>query len=158
MDTLIQIIWQTIMLPVGLIFGGMAERKHRRELDAREAGNRVRLDNRKHVADPETVLSSHMISGQVVIATDYWKSFVTKLRNLVGGEMGAAHAMMDRGRREALMRLRENAARQGAAEVWNVRLEFSNIAMMRGRQGAMQVEIFAYGTAVVRQPQATTAA
>ncbi|MEM1109821.1 MAG: heavy metal-binding domain-containing protein [Planctomycetota bacterium] len=152
MDAIIQLVWQIVMLPVGLIFGGMAERKHFRQLDEREAQLPVPLDNRKHVTRPEQVVHAQMISGQVVIATDYWKSFLMKLRNLVGGEARSADRLMQRGRREALMRLRESAARLGANEVWNVRLQFSNISMMQGKRGGnMQVEVFAYGTAVKRR-------
>ncbi|MEO1235778.1 MAG: heavy metal-binding domain-containing protein [Planctomycetota bacterium] len=147
------LIFQIIMLPVGLLFGGMAERKHFRQLDQREAQNRVRVDTRKLVGDPGRVQHAQLVFGQVVVATDYWKSFLMKLRNLVGGEAKSANSLMHRGRREALMRLCDAADALGADEVWNVRLEFSNISMMRGNQAAsghMQVEIFAYGTAVKR--------
>ncbi|MBB6430691.1 YbjQ family protein [Algisphaera agarilytica] len=155
MDAIIQFVWQIIMLPVGLIFGGMAERRHFRALEQREAECPVPLDNRKLITKPDNVVHSHMVSGQVVIATDYWKSFLMKLRNLVGGEVKSADRLMQRGRREALMRLREAAQQIGAHEVWNVRLEFSNISMMKGRQGGnMQVEVFAYGTAVKRRGEA----
>ncbi|MEM1445894.1 MAG: heavy metal-binding domain-containing protein [Planctomycetota bacterium] len=145
------LIIQLLLIPIGFLFGGMAERKHHRSLDEREAASPVTLDIRKTIADPETVTKATMVMGQVVIATDHWKSLTTKLRNLVGGEMKAAHALMQRGRREALMRMCEAAQRRGADEVWNVRLEFSNISMMSGRGGAMQVEVIAFGTAVVRE-------
>lgn len=158
MDAPIQLVWQVVMLPVGLIFGGMAERRHLRDLERREARSRVPLDNRKCVARPHDVAESYMVTGQVVVATDYWKSLMMRLRNLVGGEAKSADRLMQRGRREALMRLRETAAAIGAHEVWNVRLEFSNISMMKGRRGgSMQVEIFAYGTAVLRRGRAEPA-
>ena len=68
----------------------------------------------------------------------------------MGGEMKSAQKLMNRARREALVRLLEQADRRGATEVWNVRFGFSNISQMRGRRGAMQVEILAWGTAVRR--------
>lgn len=158
MDTIISLVWQVFMLPIGLIFGGMAERKHFRQLDEREAANIVRVDNRKRIDRPETVTAATMVTGQVVVATDYWKSFAMKLRNIVGGEVKSADRLMQRGRREAMMRLCDEAAGQGATEVWNIRLTTSNIGMMRGKSGGnMQVEVLAFGTAVTRRGGAATA-
>ena len=152
MDSLIALIWQVLMIPVGFFVGGAQERRHLRSLDQREGAlSYLTVNNLKRVTDPDTVRQSAMVVGQVVIATDYYKSFVTSLRNLVGGEMKAAQSLLLRARREAQLRMLEEAVRIGAQEVWNVRFGFSNIAQMRGRQGAMQVELLAYGTAVVRQ-------
>lgn len=152
MDVIISILWQIIALPVAFLIGRFTERRHLRSLNEREAGSPdVTVNNLKQVPDDGSVQGSRMVMGHVVIATDYWKSFATKMRNIVGGEMKSAQSLMTRGRREALMRLIDNARRMGAREVCNVRYEFSNIGMMRGRKGgAMQVEILAYGTAIVR--------
>ena len=154
MDVILSILWQMIALPIAFFIGRFTERRHLRNLDQREQLIKdVTVNNLKHVRDPVSVMGGRMVTGQVVIATDYWKSFATKIRNIIGGEMKSAQMLMIRGRREALLRLIENARLMGAVEVCNVRYQFSNIGMMRGRKGgAMQVEIFAYGTAIVRRP------
>ncbi len=145
------LVIQLILLPIGVVFGGLAQRRHHRSLEARETASTIRVDNRKLVTEPGQVVDATLVIGQVVVATDYWKTLTTQLRNLVGGEMKAAHQLMDRGRREAILRLCDEAQRFGAQEVWNLRLEFCNVGMMRGRTGgAMQVEVVAYGTAVRR--------
>ncbi len=156
MDDLIQqlvrLLFQLLMLPIGFLVGSTIERRHIRDLDEREARYRhIRVNNLKRITDPHTVAHAEMVVGQVVIATDYYKTFVTSIRNLVGGEMRAAQSMMTRARREALLRAIEQAAAMGATELWNIRYGFSNISQMRGRQGAMQVELIAWGTAVVRR-------
>ncbi|MBX3373357.1 MAG: heavy metal-binding domain-containing protein [Phycisphaeraceae bacterium] len=140
-------------LLVGLMFGSLNEQRHLRSLVVREAsGEDVMLVNLRHVTDPETVRDAQMIVGQVVIATDYWKTFITSLRRLVGGELGAARRLMDRARREATLRLIEEARMLGAGEIWNVRYESTMISQMRdSKAGAMQVEILAWGTAVRRR-------
>lgn len=139
------------MLVMGFFVGGILERRHLGRLDAIERDHQdVLVTNLKRVPSPETAEASTMVLGQVVIATDYFKTFATLLRNLVGGEMRAANRMMQRGRREALARLVEDARRIGATEVHNVRFGFSNVNQMNGRHGAMQVEILAWGTAVRR--------
>ena len=76
----------------------------------------------------EVDLEALLVIGQVVIATDYYKTFVTQLRNLVGGEMKSAMSLMSRARREAMVRLLEQARTRGATEVWNVRLQFTSIS------------------------------
>ena len=81
------------------------------------------------------------VSGSVVIATDYYKRLAASLRNLVGGEVKALSPVLDRGRREARLRMVEEAMAAGATMVVNVRFETSTITL-----GAS--EIICYGTAL----------
>ena len=156
MADLVQILVQLLMLPVGFFVGGAIERRHLRNLDRREDQHRrITVNNLKRVTDPQTVIRAVMVTGQVVIATDYYKSFATSLKNLIGGELRSAETLMLRARREALLRAIEQAAALGATELWNVRYGFCSISQMRGNRGAMQVELFAWGTAVVRQAPRT---
>ena len=152
MADLIQLILQILMLPVGFFVGGTIERRHLRDLDRREAQLRyIQVNNLKRVTEPDNVTHAEMVLGQVVIATDYYKSFAASLKNLIGGELRSAETLMFRARREALARALEQAQAMGATELWNVRFGFCNISAMRGNRGAMQVEVFAWGTAVVRK-------
>ena len=152
MELLIQIGIVSGLLVLGIIAGGWHERRHRRLLEKRETGMRhIRVDNRKCIPDPDTVQQTSLVTGQVVIATDYFKTFTASLRNLVGGEMKSIQSLLMRARREALVRMLEQARTMGATEVWNVRFEFCNISQMSRRTGTAQVEMLAYGTAVVRR-------
>lgn len=147
-----QILLPLALLVLGFSVGGFRERLHFRNLAVREAAaSDVLVTNLKQVANPETVRRSSLVSGQVVIGTDYFKSVATALRNLVGGEMKSAQSLMTRARREAVLRMIDDARRLGATEVCNVRFAFCNISQMSGsNKWAMCVEIYAYGTAVVR--------
>jgi len=148
---LIQLIWQILMIPVALVVGRFQERKHTRSLDERDALYRgIRVTNLKRVTDPETVTTATAVIGHVVIATDYYKTFVTSLKRLIGGELKAAQTLLIRARREALLRMIAEAHQLGATEVWNVRFSFSNIYAL-SNQANMQVEMIAYGTAVKRR-------
>lgn len=140
------------LLALGFSVGGFRERRHMRQLDEREAAARdIKVTNLKTVSAPETVIRAQLVTGNVVIATDYFKTFLTALRNLVGGEMQSVRRLMIRARREALMRLLEEARGIGATEVWNVRFQFCNVQQMSGNKGAMSVELYAYGTAIARR-------
>lgn len=149
------IIFAILFFVCGLIFGRRNEKKHLASIAKREEQTRhIILDNRKRVYNPDDVELCTLVMGQYVSATDYFKSFVTSLRALVGGEMGAMLSLMERARREAILRMVEQAQRHGATEVWNIRFETSNISQMKGKRGAAQVEIIAYGTAVRRRSAA----
>ena len=64
-------------------------------------------------------------------------------------EPGLIDSMLDRARREAMLRMIEDARRDGYDAVFNVRLETSRLANSRGDgKGTAGVEMLAFGTAV----------
>jgi uncharacterized protein YbjQ (UPF0145 family) len=153
MDLIVALITTGVLLVLGFTVGGFNERRHFKQLQLEEqALSHIRVNNLKTVTDLQTIAACAMVSGQVVIGTDYFKSMATSLRGLLGGEMKSAQTLMTRARREALVRLLHQAQTMGAAEVWNVRFASSNIGQSTGKKGsrAMQAELFAWGTAIVR--------
>ena len=93
-----------------------------------------------------------LVSGSVVIANDYFKSFVASMRNLFGGRMRSFETLLERGRREAIVRMLEEAQAGAANAVWNIRVETSTIQGKRQKR-AGGIELIAYGTALrVQQP------
>ena len=140
-------------LALGYAIGRWRESHHLRSLARREVEyGDITVTNLKAVTHPEQVRQVLLVTGEAVIATDYFKSFAAALRNLIGGEMRAYETLMDRARREATLRMVEEARRAGAREVWNFRLGTSNIRSSGGRRRqAPSVEVFAFGTAVVRE-------
>ena len=90
-----------------------------------------------------------MVCGNVVISIDFFKKFVSGLRNIVGGRMSSYETLIDRARREALLRMKEAAAAQGANYVFNVKMETSSIS--KGHKDSIgSVEVLAYGTAIIQ--------
>ena len=83
-----------------------------------------------------------------MISVDYFKHISAALRNLIGGRVIAYEALMDRARREAILRMKTDAKEKGASQIFNVKLETSSIS----KGGANQigsVEVFAYGTGLI---------
>lgn len=149
---LIYVVPTLVLLGMGVCVGGFRERRHLASLARREGMARdVILTNLKRLPDEATIRNVALVGGQVVIATDYFKTFATVLRNLMGGEMRAAQTLLLRARREAVLRMIGEARQLGAKEIYNVRFAFCNITQMSGNKGAMAVEIYAYGTAIVRE-------
>ncbi len=98
---------------------------------------------------PRDVLGAMLVTGSVVISIDYYKRFVGQLRNLVGGRIRSWETLLERARREALLRMKEQAAARGFHAVVNVRFETSTIARGNSSQkGVAGVEIIAFGTAL----------
>jgi len=141
------------LIGLGYLVGHWREQRHLKSLAVREeAFGHIVVTDLKTVADPETASSGCLVMGEAVIATDYFKSIATQLRNLIGGEMKSMQSLVDRARREAIVRMLEQADRAGATEVHNVRLETSNIrSATTKKKAAISVEILAFGTAVVRR-------
>jgi len=151
MDFLLSYAPFVVFLVLGYTVGSWRERSHFQSLDAREGDFKdLGIVSLKSVQSPETVRDASLVLGQAVIATDYFKGVASRLRGVVGGEIRSYSSLMERARREATLRLLEEARARGASEIWNVRYETSNVLSSSRRNPAVSVEVFAYGTAVSR--------
>lgn len=145
----LQIVPVLVLLVLGFTVGGFVERAHFKRLDEREAAMRDMLvTDLKRPPDGMSVRSCGLVTGEVVIGSDYFKTFAAKLKSLFGGELRTFQTLMTRARREALLRMMEKAKQMGANGVINVRFETSNIGAMRGKKASAMVEMYAYGTAL----------
>jgi uncharacterized protein YbjQ (UPF0145 family) len=129
----------------------MNESKHYKSIEEREKKTlNLPVVNMKK---PETVLekgkqiaSAKLVSGSVVVSLDYFKMVAASLRNLVGGNVRSYETLVDRGRREAILRMKEAA---GPVDIiMNVRVETSTIGKDPNRGSVGSVEVLAYGTAI----------
>lgn len=145
---MLQIFIFLALILVGLIVGKGIEMHHFRRLDEREAEYKDMVVTNLKTIPPQLENSQpFLVMGSAVIATDYFKVFVAGLRNLFGGEMKSYITLMDRARREAMLRMLQQAREQGARVVWNVRYETACTGgQQKKRPGG--VEILAYGTAL----------
>ena len=94
------------------------------------------------------VIECTLITGSVVISVDYFKRFLAGLRMIFGGRVKAYETLLDRARREALLRLKEDAVERGCQAVVNVRLETCRLANARKSQSIAGLEVLAFGTGV----------
>src|SRR5690606_29998946 len=87
---------------------------------------------------------SGLVAGSVVVSLDYFKRFAAALRIILGGRIKSFEPLMERGRREAILRMKEDAQTAGYDAIINVRLETSRIANSDGSTTA-GMELIAYG-------------
>lgn len=104
----------------------------------------------KHPPADQEFRSANLVVGSVVIAEDYFKRIAASLKSLVGGRLTAYESLMDRGRREAIIRMKQAAREAGASMIFNVRIETARLSESdSNRQALFAAEFIAYGTALV---------
>ena len=95
---------------LGYLVGRAREAKHLADLDRREAAAAgVTVVDVKRIPPGFAAGGGRLVMGEVVIATDYFKSFMAMLRNIVGGEVKTYQTLLSRARREARLRMIEEA-------------------------------------------------
>jgi uncharacterized protein YbjQ (UPF0145 family) len=142
MDGLILKIGVTLVLfLIGWGFGRFIEQKHLKALEEKEQRLAyIRLENSRFIT---TAHAGQLISSNVVIANDYFKYVIANIQNFIGGRLTSYESVVERARREAIVRLKLEAEKMGATHIMGLRLSTTELGM----QGGM-VEVFAYGTAI----------
>jgi len=154
----------TVGIPLSLILigwgsGRLAERRHFRRLERRERALAHLLITDIRTFTPAAAPERHatLVTAEVIIATDYFKSFLAGLRKILGGELRTYQTLISRARREALVRLQVQAREKGYTALCNLRLNTADIGGTTGRnRGAVMVGVLASATAycAVSNPQA----
>lgn len=129
------------------VSGTIIERRHYRSIRDREAATADlpvvtlrTLDGTRPVAD------ARLVTASVVISHDNFKRFLAQLRKIFGGSLRSYESLLDRARREAVLRLKAECP--DAHIVMNLRLDTANIANTQGKKGIGAIEVVASGTAV----------
>lgn len=138
-----------LLLLAGYGAGRLAERRHYRSILRREdeLGDLIIVVS-KTLPLSMPASDTCLVMGSVVISVDYFKRFVAQLRMVFGGRVHTYESLLDRGRREALLRMQKQARALGAATIFNTRFETSSIS--KGSKNSIgSVEVLAYGTAVI---------
>jgi len=148
MEPVVQIGVFVVLLAIGLFAGRANERKHFRELAANEQSLRDILTCSGR-GSADAFQSGTLVVGSVVIAEDYFKRVAAGLKSLVGGNIVSYESLLERGRREAIVRMKQEARRLGASHVVNVRLETASLSEDWSTQRPIfSAEFIAYGTAL----------
>ncbi len=138
-----------VLLALGYGFGRYAELKHYKSIIKREKQfNSLPAIAMKTPPILNGGSKCHLVTGNVVVSIDYFKRFISVLRNLVGGRITSYETLLDRARREAVLRMKSQAHDLGAKYVFNIKLETASIYKGQ-RQQIGSVEVLAYGTAII---------
>lgn len=130
------------LLALGYVVGGFVERRHFASLAEREKLTRgLPVVTHDMIEPGPPIAELRLVAGTAVVALDRFKQIVGKVRNLFGGTVIAYESLLDRARREAVLRLKADAV--GASEIVDLRIVTSDIV-------TSSVEAVAIATAVFR--------
>lgn len=154
-EPLLQLGIPIFLLLLAWFTGRYAERRHYRSLKRREQEmfGMLVTDVKSFPGGADPNRGGELVQGQAVIATDYLKTFLASLRNILGGEVKSYESLLQRARREAILRMMAQARSRGYNAVCNIRLTMSDIGGMAGAKGAAMVEVLAWGTAYSIAPR-----
>lgn len=137
-----------LLIILGYVFGRFAEKNHYRSIIEREKKLNALPAIASRNPPKEKSYRHDLVVGSVVISVDYFKRFVATLRNFFGGRVTTYETLLDRARREALLRMKQSAKNKNADYVFNVKYETASIS--KGNKNRIgSVEVLAYGTALI---------
>lgn len=139
-----------VLLISGFFFGRLAEKRHFHSIVKREKETlKVPVMTIKSVPAQLTQCQTFLVSGNVVVSIDFFKKFLSGLKAMVGGRLTSYESLLDRARREAVLRMKESAIVSGGKLIVNVRIETASISKhSNSRYSVGSVEVVAYGTAI----------
>ncbi|MDX8394292.1 MAG: YbjQ family protein [Mariprofundales bacterium] len=141
-----------LLLLVGYIVGRILEKKHYQSICQRERSFQDLPAITSKLIPPLRNTHTMLVSGSTVVSVDYFKRFLSALRNIFGGRIKSYESLLDRARRESILRMKAHARSLGAKIIFNVKLETSSIYKGNGKSVG-SVEVVAYGTALVSPPR-----
>lgn len=139
----VKLVLPLALVLVAMIVGTILEKRHYASILRREAElHHIIVVAVKQA--PEGFQGGQLVRGSVVVSSDYFRRFLAGLRQIVGGPVQTFETLLDRGRREAILRMKAEAAALGANAVFNVKIDTASM-MQSGSLGT--AEVIAYGTA-----------
>ena len=143
--------WPLILIAVGYYAGKTAEKKHYKSIRLREEKfAQIPVTTTKSFSGERTVAEARLCVGSVVVSIDHYKRLIAGLRNIFGGEVTTYSSLLDRGRREAVLRMKAECP--DADMYLNLRLETATMFKGEGKS-TWSVEMMCYATAVKFAPQ-----
>ena len=133
------LVW-LVLVAIGWYFGTRAERGHLKSLIIDEQKYQHIQVSSERFYEPKGVNESILVVGSVVIAQDKFKQAVAAILSLFGKNLTVYETLLDRARREAVLRVKRQANDAGCHALYGLRFEMTEV------QGG--VEILAYGVAV----------
>lgn len=133
-----------VLVLLGFVFGKITEKRHFDSLKKREAQFLSKPGTSCKFVPDQDISFSTLATGSVVISIDSFKKLMASLVGLFGGEMTSYSSLIERARREAVLRMKESVP--SADAYLNVKIETSSIS--QSHEGIGSIEVLCYATAV----------
>ena len=151
MDYIFEIVIFLILISLGFFVGSWQEKKHFKSIREREEllKDIVVIPSRNPPDYNQYPYRTELICGSVVVAMDYFKKVAGSLASIFGGRIRFYETLVERARREAVLRLKQAAKDQNAQMVFNIKFSTASILKNKAGQPGGSVEVTAYGTAII---------
>ena len=149
-DALSSLLITVFLFFLGYVSGSLVEKRHFKSIRERELRTRGFVVCNFVPKNQGPVAGSMLVTGSVVVSLDYFKRILAGLRFIFGGRVKSFETLLDRARREAVLRMKAQAQKNGYDAVINVRMETSSIASAGAQKGNAGVEVLVFGTAIRR--------
>lgn len=137
----LQIVIAVLLFVVGWYFGTMNERRHLARLaDEERLFAHISISNERFYV-PAIQSDGALVLGGVSIAQDRFKLIFAGFLSLFGKNLTVYESLLERARREAVLRMKRQANELGCVHIYGVRIETSTV-------DGGGVEVLVYGTAV----------
>ena len=150
---MIDLIILFIMLVTTYKIGSFIEKRHYKKIKQREIAlikKPIISYGAKTFNTKRKIKKIELVTGEVVISGDYFKNFIAGMKQIFGGRLTSYESILDRARREALLRMREKAKHSNI--ILNTKIESCMINDMN-KAGIPKCCVIAYGTAVTYEPK-----
>ena len=144
-----EIIFFIATLVVAFFIGATVEKNHYKSIKQREKHflGLPAVTIKSAIPADEQIDKTRLAVGSVVVSLDHFKRFVASLTLIFGGRVVTYESLLDRARREAILRMK--AAYPNADLIANVRVETSTIGSNANEKKQIgSIEALAYGTAI----------
>ncbi len=136
---------------LGFSSGTIAEKIHYNSIKKRETEliNIPAVTSGDFIDEEKEIENVYFLDGACVVALDYFKMFFAEIKKFFGGRIQSYETLLDRGKREAILRLKQKAREKDVDIIVNLRIETSTIGQSAGKKkGFGCVEVFTYATGI----------
>lgn len=151
MDTIfdfLDVIVFVVLFLTGYFAGRWNERRHYASIRKREKElTGVLVFSNRFPPHGTGRVDSRLVSGSAVISDDYFKNVLAGLYSFFGGRVRSYESLIDRARREAVLRMKAEAGKLGSRLIINAKFQTFAIGG-RNQNSVKGVEILVYGTAL----------
>lgn len=137
----LELIIVLALLVLTFVTGSFLEKRHFKRISKRESLLRhLPVSANEDILDSSNHQRAELLVGSCVVGADYFKRTLAHLRGIFGGKISAYETLLDRARREAILRMKEKAG-ENCVEIACFRLTTAKVQVG-------MVEVVAYGTAI----------
>lgn len=145
--------WPVLLLVLGFFTGRMISKRHLTRIEkAEQELSHIKLwTSGQFPKELNVAGTGHnaLVNGNVTLSLDVFRQFLNMVSNIFGKNLKSAEHLCERGRREAVIRMKRKAQHFGADQILDVRFAGYSVLGKGGRMSGL--EFLAYGTAVKTQ-------